>query len=199
MVNTKQIARDALKESNRQWKQLADSGDAGNWSAEEQAHYQASEKAIAALEAELARVVEPVKRELPKLTNSDFERPMAQGLQAAFIDGWASCRDSEYSGDGAQNDAFNQSDTLALCVAIDQSTAPPEPVNAWLPIETAPKNGTLVAVWCNKEPGIIRTAKWGISKSAPKSCGCWVTPSGNAISNIPTHWTPLPKATGATT
>lgn len=58
----------------------------------------------------------------PELTNSDFESRVAQSLQAAFIDGWAACRDAEYPGDDdVMNSSFNQSATLALCVAIDQS------------------------------------------------------------------------------
>ena len=59
--------------------------------------------------------VEPVT-----LKHSDFESRSAQLLQAAWIDGWACCRDSEYIGDEAMNDAFNSCDTLGLCISVDQ-------------------------------------------------------------------------------
>jgi len=62
-----------------------------------------------------------IDQALPKLENSPFESPMAQALQAAFIDGWGACRDAEFCGDDAMNDAFNQSATLGLCLSIDQS------------------------------------------------------------------------------
>ena len=55
-----QSVLDALKATNTAWKALADSGDAGNWNAEDQPHYQQVEAAIAICEASLARVVEPV-------------------------------------------------------------------------------------------------------------------------------------------
>ena len=39
---------EALEKSNSEWKELADSGDAGYWKAEDQTHYQRSEAAITA-------------------------------------------------------------------------------------------------------------------------------------------------------
>jgi hypothetical protein len=63
-----------------------------------------------------------------KLEGSQFESRGAQMLQAAWIDGWASCRDAEFIGDEAMNDAFNGSVTLSLCLATDQRTdAAPSP------------------------------------------------------------------------
>lgn len=46
---------EALEKSNLEWKELADSGDAGYWKAEEQAHYQQSEAAITAATARLEK------------------------------------------------------------------------------------------------------------------------------------------------
>ena len=55
-------ALEALETNNEAWKQLADSGDAGFWEAEEQPFYELSVKAIAALrqalETDLAKVGE---------------------------------------------------------------------------------------------------------------------------------------------
>jgi hypothetical protein len=42
---------EALKETNKEWKSFADSGDAGFWSAEEQPYYQATEKAITIMQS----------------------------------------------------------------------------------------------------------------------------------------------------
>jgi len=46
---------DALIKTNAEWKHLADSGDAGNWVAEDQDHYQQCDTAIEILRARLAQ------------------------------------------------------------------------------------------------------------------------------------------------
>ena len=50
----------------------------------------------------------------------DFESPNAQALMRAWEEGWEACRDAEYVGEEAQNDAFNNSNTLVICIAEDQ-------------------------------------------------------------------------------
>jgi len=45
---------DALIKTNAEWKHLADSGDAGNWAAEDQDHYQQCDTAIETLRARLS-------------------------------------------------------------------------------------------------------------------------------------------------
>ena len=54
------LALKAMKVNNSAWKSLADSGDAGNWEAEEQGYYQLNEQAINAVEAALEAKDEPV-------------------------------------------------------------------------------------------------------------------------------------------
>jgi hypothetical protein len=55
------LALEALELNNSEWKSLADSGDAGFWSAEEQEHYKQTEAAITAIkQARSAQVQEPV-------------------------------------------------------------------------------------------------------------------------------------------
>lgn len=80
--------------------------------------------ALAASRVPGASPAEPV----PKLAGSPFESYVAQVIHAAFADGWGSCRDAEFAGDEAMNDAFNQSATLGVCLSIDQS--PTHPVGA---------------------------------------------------------------------
>ena len=48
-----QLALEAMKINNKAWKLLADSGDAGNWEAEEQGYYQLNEQAIIAIKEAL--------------------------------------------------------------------------------------------------------------------------------------------------
>jgi len=59
MTHTKdealKLALEALVFNNKEWKSLADSGDAGFWSAEEQDHYKQTEEAIKALEEALSK------------------------------------------------------------------------------------------------------------------------------------------------
>ena len=55
-----QQALEALETNNQAWKQLADSGDAGFWEAEEQPFYELSVKAITALRQALEEKQEPV-------------------------------------------------------------------------------------------------------------------------------------------
>ena len=47
------LALEAMKINNKAWKLLADSGDAGNWEAEEQGYYQLNEQAINAIKEAL--------------------------------------------------------------------------------------------------------------------------------------------------
>jgi len=54
------LALEAMKINNKAWKLLADSGDAGNWEAEEQGYYQLNEQAITAIKAALETKDEPV-------------------------------------------------------------------------------------------------------------------------------------------
>ena len=55
--------------------------------------------------------------------DSAFESVTAKALERAWNDGWACCRDAEFIGEEAKNDAFNGSDTLARCLAADHGPA----------------------------------------------------------------------------
>jgi len=57
---TLRLALEAMKINNKAWKLLADSGDAGNWEAEEQGYYQLNEQAINAIKESLETKDEPV-------------------------------------------------------------------------------------------------------------------------------------------
>lgn len=58
-----------------------------------------------------------------------FESPRAQTLMRAWQEGWEACRDAEFVGEEAQNDAFNLSATVNQCVAEDMihATRPAPP------------------------------------------------------------------------
>jgi len=55
------LALEAMKINNKAWKLLADSGDAGNWEAEEQGYYQLNEQAINAIKEALETKDRPVQ------------------------------------------------------------------------------------------------------------------------------------------
>jgi hypothetical protein len=79
-------------------------------------------------------------------------------------------------------------------------------MRGWQPIETAPRDGTLVRVgW--KEPGDAKmqewfTMRWGhIQRNSifsPDKVGMWVSPDGGLTwtetdDGGPTHWMPVPE------
>ena len=59
-------------------------------------------------------------------------------------------------------------------------------------IQNAPKTGETILVWSEKEPRVMRFAKWGTPWNFKKAEPCWITISRNAISNLPTHWIVAP-------
>lgn len=73
-----------------------------------------------------------------------FESPRGKTLMLAFQEGWARCRDAEFVGEEAENDAFNNSSTLSHCIAEDMLYQPAAP--AALP---------LAAYLCVEESGVI--------------------------------------------
>ena len=60
----------------------------------------------------------------------------------------------------------------------------------WMPIETAPKDGTFILAWCERwrAPATLR---WG--KVRGFSSRGFVTEGGVARGYLPTHWMPLPS------
>jgi hypothetical protein len=57
----------------------------------------------------------------------------------------------------------------------------------WQPIETAPKDGTLILVW--RAAVLDRVAHHGIDMWSDKSQAWW----SSLPSQQPTHWMPLPE------
>jgi len=78
----------------------------------------------------------------------NFESPRAKILMRAWQEGWEACRDSEYVGEDAQNDAFNQSGTVNHCVAEDILYAAPQPAVAAWAVDADPLQGA--ANWLNE-------------------------------------------------
>ena len=65
-----------------------------------------------------------------------FDSPRAKALMRAFEEGWAACRDAEFVGEDAQNDAFNQSATVNVCLAEDWTAAAERASHGQAPAET---------------------------------------------------------------
>jgi hypothetical protein len=55
----------------------------------------------------------------------------------------------------------------------------------WQPIETAPKDGTLIDLWT--PAGRLTDYGWGLDGAE-----CWTHPDGYVADAQPTHWMPLP-------
>ena len=66
----------------------------------------------------------------------------------------------------------------------------------WQPIETAPRDGTLIlAMAIYNDVVLARTAKWvktGVSKYNPEG-GYWTCPNQKSVIGEFTHWMPLPE------
>lgn len=63
-------------------------------------------------------------------------------------------------------------------------------------IETAPKDGTIIGGWSQKEPGVIRLTRWAHHLDNPRYAAGWSSITRSIhLSNVPTHWIavgPLP-------
>ena len=100
--------------------------------------------AIAALEAEPQgwRDIASAPTEAPQ----EFESVQGRALALAWAEGWAQCRDAEYVGEEAENEAFNQSHTLAKCLHADQTR-----------FQGGLSNDQLRRAWGVKLPNVIPT------------------------------------------
>lgn len=58
----------------------------------------------------------------------------------------------------------------------------------WQPIDTAPKDGARVIVYCDRGARIRIMKYW--QPSNPDTPGFWIDGTGSAT---PTHWMPLPE------
>ena len=76
-----------------------------------------------------------------------FDSPRAKAMMRAFEEGWAACRDAEFVGEDAQNDAFNQSATVNVCMAEDW-TAAVERASHWQASSQAGEYPALVCDYC---------------------------------------------------
>ncbi len=59
----------------------------------------------------------------------------------------------------------------------------------WQPIETAPKDGTLIIVGCPGSPHLWDVGRWEKMKRVPDR---WANSMG-ALPFTPTHWQPIPE------
>jgi len=83
-----QQALEALETNNQAWKQLADSGDAGFWEAEEQPFYELSVKAITALRQALETEREWVGLTDEEIQDLSYLSQKTDASNAAWFDRW---------------------------------------------------------------------------------------------------------------
>lgn len=86
------------------------------------------------------RAIAAAPKAAPAKQLQEFESPRAKTLMRAWEEGWEACRDAEFVGEEAQNDAFNRSGTVNHCIAEDQlhasrgqAPAPAMP-EGWVPL-----------------------------------------------------------------
>ncbi len=60
----------------------------------------------------------------------------------------------------------------------------------WMPISTAPKDGTVVLVYCKNS--LRRIPMTGGYWESDAACKCWIAGGYMQKSSPPTHWMPLP-------
>ena len=66
-------------------------------------------------------------------------------------------------------------------------------MSEWKPIETAPKDGTLILVYePDNESWPIRSARWSQSPYPPGRWD-WFYVYDDCLGEAPTHWMPLPS------
>lgn len=68
------------------------------------------------------------------------------------------------------------------------------------PIESAPRDGTVIGAWSAHDPAVVRLVRWGRHLNGPRQPEGWVTITRSVmITNVPTHWIalgPLPGTAG---
>jgi len=74
----------------------------------------------------------------------------------------------------------------------------PNDMSGWLPIETAPKDGTKIIVYC-KHMGVVGPSYWDADRYSKRPIPYW-TNYGEILwgkkrtrFDQPTHWMPLPQ------
>lgn len=93
-------------------------------------------------------------------------------------------------GPWSDDNPLNSGKTRAAEYArIFPAEASPAAANGWLPIETAPKDGTVVLAARQVRHG----REYAIEGMSKNSDGWWITADGNRPSQ-PTYWQPLPAA-----
>lgn len=61
----------------------------------------------------------------------------------------------------------------------------------WQPIETAPKDGSVIWGWTRHQAGVARRVRWGRGYNATYEC--WRSERGSPLTYNPTHWIALPE------
>jgi len=104
------LALEALVLNNKEWKALADSGDSGCWSAEDQDHYKQANEAIKALEEALAKQEQgelgaKFKSPNQRWEDGDDHDPRSEALYKFIADtDFKHCNDSFYFKSGGDGD-----------------------------------------------------------------------------------------------
>jgi hypothetical protein len=123
----------------------------------------------------------------PKQAEQAQEPVRPEQVEAAWRAGWAACRDAEYVGQEAEDQAWGMSET---CANADwENAAPKQAEPSWKPIESAPKDGTDVLVHCSHGTYVAAYIEHNIEYWHVDDNKYGPFPLRGAS---PTHWMPLP-------
>lgn len=138
--------------------------------------------------------VEVAQESAPKQAEPAGYKLVPEQVEAAWRAGWAACRDAEFVGEEAEDEAWGMSET---CANADwESAAPKQPKPSWQPIASAPKDGREIILRNGDRVGAATWIKWPSSEHEEAGEGWTICHDGDSWDEekSPTHWQPLPTA-----
>jgi hypothetical protein len=97
--------------------------------------------------------------------------------------------DAAYAEECRQADAWYRERAIATALHERDTLA----AQQWQPIETAPKDGSVVWTWTDRQSDRLRALIWARPNLRPQLAKQWVSPVAKcAPTYYPTHWMPLP-------
>ncbi|WP_079212977.1 hypothetical protein [Brucella pituitosa] len=99
-------------------------------------------------------------------------------------------------------DIDGATETMLEAAASIRALSSQPVADGWLPIETAPKDGTSIIIWSTVYGGTPVIVRWHEDTYAKRPIPRWITGDSaygarSFVDSQPTHWRPLPSSPGA--